>query len=200
MPHQVAYEYLNVRLKEIEKVRANYAGMRKQLTDAEQDADAEEAKRSLASSAAYFDELEAGFPKPSNSPEDDEVWSAIDELFDGKVGSPYDPEEKAKILEKGEQRYTDRVPPGYKDQGKGEEKYGDLLIWFQMLEKAEQDTRPIVFVTHDQKEDLWWKSQGKVIGPRHELVEAPTPSGLGLLPQNKAVFGDHAPDAQDAPL
>ena len=40
-----------------------------------------------------------------------------------------------------------------------------------MLDKAEQDELPILFVTNDQKEDWWWKSGGKVIGPRQELVE-----------------------------
>jgi hypothetical protein len=155
LPHQVAHEYLKDRLKVIDELRATYAGMREQLSAAREDAATEEAKRLLGSSEAYFADLEAGFPKSSNAPGENELWSAVDELFVGRIGAAYDSEARAKIFEEGKQRYADRIPPGFLDQGKSkdEEKYGDLLLWFQVLDEAEQETRPILFVTNDQKED-----------------------------------------------
>lgn len=64
------------------------------------------------------------------------------------------------------------MPPGFKDSGKdGTDKYGDLVIWLQMIDKAKADGKSIVFVTADTKEDWWWKSHGHTLGPRRELVE-----------------------------
>ena len=47
--------------------------------------------------------------------------------------------------------------------------YGDLFVWFQILDYAAKESRNIVFITHDQKEDWWAKLHGKTIGPRYEL-------------------------------
>ena len=40
-----------------------------------------------------------------------------------------------------------------------------------MLDKAKEKKSPVIIVTDDAKEDWWWKHQGKIIGPRPELVE-----------------------------
>jgi len=34
-------------------------------------------------------------------------------------------------------------------------KFGDLIIWKEMIEKAKAEKRPIIFVTDDGKSD-WW--------------------------------------------
>jgi hypothetical protein len=72
------------------------------------------------------------------------------------------------------------VPPGYKDSGKNnkkmygdlliDNKYGDLIQWLQIIQKAKSICSNVIFVTDDAKEDWWWQSNGKTIGPRPELV------------------------------
>jgi hypothetical protein len=53
--------------------------------------------------------------------------------------------------------------------------FGDLILWYQIIEKAkEEETDAVIFVTDDKKEDWWWehKVQGKkTLGPRPELIE-----------------------------
>ena len=62
-------------------------------------------------------------------------------------------------------------PPGYADAKKpDEERYGDLIIWYEMLDLAAEGQLPILFVTEDAKEDWWWIADGERIGPREEIV------------------------------
>ena len=125
--------------------------------------------------------------------EDDVIRNQIDALFEEKVGKPpQSKDELAKIYEQGQIRYKERRPPGYMDVVKGNEtadgvttyhkgdlafkkEYGDLLIWFQIIEECKQkQIKYVVFVTDDDKEDWWWcaDSRGnKKIGPRPELME-----------------------------
>ncbi|WP_204277464.1 PIN-like domain-containing protein, partial [Escherichia coli] len=65
----------------------------------------------------------------------------------------------AVLKKEGEDRYAKKIPPGYKDAKKdaGEfDKYGDLIIWKDMIGKAKADKRPILFISDDAKEDWWW--------------------------------------------
>lgn len=99
----------------------------------------------------------------------DVVFNRLLDLFEGKTGKPFSSEEKLSIEQEGEKRYADKMPPGYKDNKKLENKYGDLLVWKEMLGYAKKQGVDIIFVTHDQKEDWWNVSNGKTIGPRIEL-------------------------------
>lgn len=100
---------------------------------------------------------------------DDEVFYRLLDLFDGKVGKPFSGEEKLKIEQEGEKRYAGKIPPGYKDSKKVENRFGDLLVWKEIIGYAKSKKVDIIFVTHDQKEDWWNIINGKTIGPRIEL-------------------------------
>lgn len=83
----------------------------------------------------------------------------------------------------GEDRYKRMIPPGYEDakQKDGnflhenieyERKYGDLIIWKQILDVvSEKKLKNVIFVTDDQKKDWVHKVHGKTIGVRPELYE-----------------------------
>ena len=43
-------------------------------------------------------------------------------------------------------------------------------MWFQVMDKAKKDKRPMILVTDDRKEDWWRKSEGKTIGPYPDLL------------------------------
>lgn len=46
-----------------------------------------------------------------------------------------------------------------------------MVLWFQIIDKAKEEKRPIIFVTDDTKEDWWEEIMGKTIGPRPELMQ-----------------------------
>lgn len=92
-------------------------------------------------------------------------------LNDEKISKPCTPEEIRKILEKCKDRFENKIPPGYKDSSKNENKCGDLILWYQLINIAKNTGSPLIFVTDDKKEDWWWIYAGKTIGPRPELIE-----------------------------
>lgn len=99
----------------------------------------------------------------------DEILNKVLELFNGKTGEEFSLEDKRSIEQEGEQRYADEIPPGYKDRKKIRNKFGDLLVWKEILNYSKSQNVDIIYVTHDQKEDWWNISSGKTIGPRVEL-------------------------------
>ncbi len=108
------------------------------------------------------------------SDEIDGVLEKLTKLLEHRIGDRWPAEKLVALKKEGEDRYAKKVPPGYKDQKKdaGEyDKFGDLLIWKDMIAKAKADKRPVIFISDDAKEDWWWTHRGRKIGPRPELVE-----------------------------
>ena len=106
----------------------------------------------------------------------DEILEFIEKVFDGHTGKPFEPEHLARIAAEGEKRYEARTPPGFEDIKKDDagdpyRKYGDLILWKQIIAHAKTTGKPILFVTDDSKEDWWLKQSGRTIGPRTELRE-----------------------------
>ncbi|PFW75833.1 hypothetical protein COL23_13425 [Priestia aryabhattai] len=110
----------------------------------------------------------------------DNILEIITDLFTNKVGPKYSQATLDNIFKEGEERYKNKIPPGYKDRKEGSVKryedlvikneYGDLIVWKQIIDKAKKDKVPIVFVTDDVKEDWWNRIKGKTTGPRSELI------------------------------
>ncbi|WP_339289551.1 PIN domain-containing protein [Paenibacillus sp. FSL E2-0201] len=95
-----------------------------------------------------------------------------------RVGAPFTYRQRINIYTEGSIRYQHKIPPGYEDNGKRKndetslEKYGDLLIWKQILRQAESSGKSVIFITNDAKED-WWllDSHKKPVEPRQELLD-----------------------------
>ncbi len=116
-----------------------------------------------------MDESSANYP---DLLENDTFLERISQIFDGKVGQPYPEEDFSKHCKEAGKRIEKKQPPGYKDTKKNEpEKFGDVIIWFQLIDYAKSEKRPIIFVTDDEKEDWWLDHKGKTIGPRPELIQ-----------------------------
>ena len=115
-----------------------------------------------------LDDWERKHPDPKS---DSDLDKAILTLFDGKVGPAYDQQRLTEIYTDGQLRYEAEIPPGYMDGGKGINKYGDLVLWYQIIDKAEKTKTPIIFITDEKKEDWWDKAEQEIVGPRHELVQ-----------------------------
>lgn len=106
----------------------------------------------------------------------DEILDFIQTLSDGRTGEPFEEGVFLQIVAEGEKRYANEVPPGYKDgkkdaSGDSFRKYGDLLVWKQLIAKAKTDQKSLIFVTDDKKEDWWIQQSGRTVGPRTELRE-----------------------------
>lgn len=113
---------------------------------------------------------------------DDLILNTLSVLFDDKVGNFYTQAQLEELYKDGAKRYKGDIPPGYKDLNdkKGQMKYynklffhseyGDLIMWDQIIQKAQSDQVDIIFVTDDEKEDWWQIVGGETIGPRIELI------------------------------
>jgi PIN like domain len=91
------------------------------------------------------------------------------------VGDPFPLARLQAIAKEGEERYKKNVPPGYKDIKKEDptdemRKYGDLILWMQVIDRAKELNIGVIFVCDDRKEDWWLEFKGRTIGPRPELV------------------------------
>ncbi|SRR5713101_4891393 len=120
----------------------------------------------------------------------DPLKEKIEAIFDGRVGAaPKDQTEIDELYKQAEVRFKFKIPPGYQDTDKDKDepdehihggiiykrKYGDYLVWQQLLSHAKAaNSKSVIFVTDDGKDDWWRKidSDGpKTIGPRPELIE-----------------------------
>lgn len=102
--------------------------------------------------------------------EKDEVLDTINSIFENNIGSNYSEEELSRIKKEGKDRYEKKIPPGYKDDKKSEEKkYGDLILWYQIIDKAKETKKPIILISGDVKEDWWLEKNGKRIMPLPQL-------------------------------
>lgn len=79
-------------------------------------------------------------------------------------------EELNNIFTEGAQRYSDSIPPGYKDKAKENNQYGDLIIWKEILKEAKKQNKSVIFISNDLKEDWIQICHGMKCGPRIELL------------------------------
>lgn len=102
----------------------------------------------------------------------DSIRDQIDGAIGSRVGERSSSDIKSRLENEGPSRFKRQVPPGYKDAGKDERsKFGDLEIWFQILERARMTKRDQILITGDKKEDWWLTVAGSTISPRPELIE-----------------------------
>lgn len=179
IPHQVALEYHENRCGIILKESRRYAEIVKAL---EAVGVALRARKQhpyvSAELATKFENIEAEIKKDLAEGESkhrdlitaDSICEKITELFSGRVGASMTNVELDRIYKEGANRYTRKIPPGFSDAKKPEpDRYGDLVVWYQLIEYAKMSMRPVLFVTDDLKEDWWAFAGDRRIGPRPEL-------------------------------
>ena len=106
----------------------------------------------------------------------DEILDFIQKIADKKTGAAFTESQLTELAVDGEKRYATETPPGFKDgkkdaTGDPYRKFGDLIVWKQLIAKAKSEQKGIIFVTDDKKEDWWIEQSGRTIGPRTELRE-----------------------------
>lgn len=185
IPHQVAIEFFDNRDDVIRQQAGVYAKIDDLIDKLHQQFEAELKKYEGHISinvAQILESIQQSITTAKQSLSDDKQkhpdYSLLDppknkiiELFDGRVGDEFSNEKLLEIHLDAETRFKLKTPPGYEDAKKSiPEKYGDVVIWFQLIEFAKVKQKPLIFVTNDKKEDWWLKEQGKTIAPRTELL------------------------------
>jgi len=119
-------------------------------------------------------EVELSIKKYCDYLKEDPIYDELTNLFEGKISEKYSPEKLEEIYKDGESRYKQKIPPGYEDEKtkKDYRKYGDLVLWFQIIDIAKTQKKNVILITNERKVDWWWKiKDGRNMGPRQELVE-----------------------------
>ena len=188
IPHYVAMEYYRKRIEVIyDQERAyknilqifeeNEKGVLNQLRGFKHPfIDGEAISKTFSSNCCDIrKEIEKKRKKHPDWHKKDIVENKLNKIFKNKIGSAYDQKRLDEIYSLGKNRYDKDIPPGYKDKDNDNSdktntrKFGDLIIWFQIMDKAKELKKPIIFVTDEQKEDWWWKISDHTLGPRYEL-------------------------------
>lgn len=184
LPHQVALEFHRGRWNVIGEQEAKFDAVDKALADAQapileaikelhrlEAAESEALRQKLADALRMFEQ--ALHDHRADWGSHDDIFTAVVDLYDRRVGAPFDAEQLQTARTEGAARFEKRIPPGFADQSKLEEdlRYGDYLLWKQLLEHVAETQKSVIFVTDDGKEDWWIRSSGKQRSPRPELVE-----------------------------
>jgi PIN like domain len=189
LPHRAAEEFLNNRLSVIGQQEQSYDSTIKSINSLK--SDLENARQHPFVSAQTMRKVDAVFKGlceellrnkevHTKRISNDEIKDSISRIFENRVGHPFDKEKLEKLIVEGEERYRQKIPPGFKDGSKSKDteifsekcrEFGDLIVWKQVLEHSINVDRGIVLVTDDKKEDWWEKFKGKTVGPRPELVK-----------------------------
>lgn len=184
LPHQVGYEYHENRLENATRPIELLKGLEKKVLDFEKSikdayssnpyVEYKKLETSLTSLKMRFSKLAKEWLESCPQPiKNDDILTSLTGLFDGKIGKEYDSTRLSEIYTIGKERYDSKIPPGYKDAGKetGDRHiYGDLIIWLQIIEKAKEANKDVIFVTDDCKEDWWASYKDDKLGPRRELI------------------------------
>ncbi|MGD9873040.1 MAG: PIN domain-containing protein [Kiritimatiellia bacterium] len=219
LPHQVGEEFFGGRLNEIRGQYKAYEDMIAEIRRLEQELKNPHkhpfvGEKTLRRTTTTFKQLEGELASRVKRQKclinDDHILSNISDIFTNKVGSPYDEARLKAIFKEGKERYDNRIPPGYKDAGKSavdapprdlQRRYGDLIIWYQILEYSEGSKRDIVFVTDDTKEDWWCKLHDNLLCPHPELVdEFQKKTGQQIHMYQSDTFIEYAGKYMEAPV
>jgi hypothetical protein len=189
LPHRVAQEYFENRLTVIAQQEKAYdetlktiQTLQADLSNARQhpflsDKLMQKLTKVLEEVSGELDKTKTTHVKRTSS---DDIQKKIGDLFAGRVGPSLSDEQLEAICKEGEERYKKKVPPGYKDDIKDDgvasphaahRKFGDFIIWSQILARAIESKKDVIFINDDKKEDWYLIFKGKTLGPRPELVQ-----------------------------
>ena len=173
IPYQVGLEFYNNRLDVIAEYEDSYDNILLGLDNIETNIEndyKEHPSLELETIKKFFNPLREYINSNKENHvdrrKDDTLLTEIEDIFEGCVWEDFKEGDKNSILEDWKQRYEKKIPPGFKDKHKnGDNKYGDFFIWKQILEKAKEDKKPIIFVSGDIKEDWRLEKNGKKVMP-----------------------------------
>lgn len=183
LPHQAALEYNRNRYEVIAEQEKAYNEFFEKISQIQKDLQSTSKPPFLTSKVdkelnvifeKVGDEVKESIKKYCDYLKADPIYNSISELFSNRITSPFSEDELKEIFKEGEERYKSKVPPGFEDEKtkEGIRKFGDLILWKQIIEKAVELKKDVILITDERKIDWWWKiKDGRNMGPRQELVE-----------------------------
>lgn len=189
IPYQVAAEYFENRLSVIEDQSEAYAKSISGLKLAKEKFNS--GSRHPFVSDEVFDKFISSYDLMINELEEkqktylafvsnDTIKAKIGTLLSGRVGENYSEDRLQEIAVEGEKRYLENIPPGFQDGGKMPEamttklrlkKFGDLILWKQVIDKAVAVNKPVILVTGEKKDDWWLKSNKGLVSALPSLTK-----------------------------
>ncbi|MCD4765414.1 MAG: hypothetical protein K8R34_02770 [Methanosarcinales archaeon] len=208
IPHQAALEYQKNRLDVINQQLSAYEKIQKSL-DSNKDKILNDLKTFSRHPYIIVDQLieniESAFTEINkelnnkkethpNLLDEDDLRETITELLQEKVGLALSQEKLKKIYAMGKERYEKNIPPGYNDEKKdGIKKFGDLILWCQIIDFVKSKQKPVILIIDDKKDDWWLKFNGKIISPHPELInEMFSRAGVKFYMYQSSQFMEHA--------
>ncbi|MFZ6798166.1 PIN-like domain-containing protein [Undibacterium sp. Di24W] len=93
----------------------------------------------------------------------------------------------------GDNRFEHRLPPGFKDGKKDENRFGDLIIWFEILEHSStvrEKFSNVVFISNDEKCDWVYapKRREEILGAARKAIANTKPELKIIDPRLKSEF------------
>jgi hypothetical protein len=187
IPNQVAFEFLENRPRLImdqakllgdfkERIRGNLETLTSPRSHPFLTRNClEELSKAIDAACQEIDDTKSDMEKRLH---EDPLLDRLSDITKGKVGSSISNEQLAVLFKEGEHRYREKIPPGYRDEEKGTDgtfasqrrKFGDFIVWTEIIGYARESQTDIIFVTADEKDDWWSKQSGKKLGPRPELM------------------------------
>lgn len=204
IPFHVGLEYQRNRLSVISRAKAVFRHAKKELNAMKGLENKDEIKRitdmfpsllkKTSDLSKKIDSLIDGYENSLKELDDkqpcvrshDRIREKLNELFCDKVGDAPSQEKINEIESEGEDRYKNKIPPGFKDDNKEEffcygnvrykNKYGDLIIWKQIIEHLDsnKEINNVIFITNDTKKDWWFTIDSggdKRVGPHALLID-----------------------------
>lgn len=182
LPNQAGYEYHKNRPDRITKEADRYEAITAPLEKILEDLKSGKSHPFIGSemlseyeelSEKISEALAQGKAAQQELVKEDPIRDRLTALYQDKVGDPFSSDDLTNIFSEGARRYEKNIPPGYQDHKKSEpDRYGDLVLWKQLIDYARQNSRSVIFVTDDKKNDWWLIARnGERIGPRPELLK-----------------------------
>lgn len=182
IPYQVALEYhkelltvINNQMKKYEESSNTIKTIRERMAEKRNHPFLPEDLSEKAMS--LFNELESYFQQQQKKLQDivmeESIKEDLGDLLGGKVGDSFSTKELEDIYAEGAGRYASKIPPGYMDVKKkqGNDVYGDLVIWKEILKKSTESKCDVIIVTDDVKEDWFMQFKGNNCGPHPSLIK-----------------------------
>lgn len=100
----------------------------------------------------------------------DPITSIYKKIFDVNNIVILETKNKKNIIKEWDIRQRTKTPPGYKDSKKDDTGIGDFLIWKAMIQLSIKENKDIVFITGEQKNDWYIRSDNNKFTLRPELL------------------------------
>jgi len=183
LPHQAGLEYNRNRYEVIAEQEKAYKEFLDKITQIQKDLQSTNKPPFLSTkidknlNSVFEDvstEVQDSIQKYCDFLKDDPIYNKISELFENRITEPFTKEKLDEIYKEGDERYKMKIPPGFEDEKTkdGNRKFGDLILWKQVIEKAKELKKDVILITDERKIDWWWKiKDGRNMGPRQELTE-----------------------------